>query len=99
MNVSRPDSLFRQSVASLLTALLMSLMAAPVTAQQSDATVRLLAELVNADGASGFEGPVRDILKREWAPLVSELRTDGMGNLLGSLAGQSESPRVLLMAH
>jgi len=67
--------------------------------QQLDPTVRLLEELVNADGASGFEGPVRDILKREWGPLVSDLRTDGMGNLLGTLPGQADAPRVLLMAH
>ena len=67
--------------------------------QGRDATVDLLAELTNAHGVVGFEGGVRDILRREWGGLLAELRTDGVGNLLGTLAGQSESPRVLLMAH
>lgn len=67
--------------------------------QQLDATERLLAELTNAHGPSGFESPVRDILKREWAPLLDDLRTDGIGNLLGTLPGDTDSPRVLLMAH
>jgi putative aminopeptidase FrvX len=64
-----------------------------------DATIALLAELTNAHAAPGFEGPVRDILRREWKGLLADLRTDGLGNLLGSLQGTSEGPRVLLMAH
>jgi len=64
-----------------------------------DATVKLLAELTDANGAPGFEGPVRDILRREWRGLVADLRTDGVGNLLGRLPGPADSPRVLLMAH
>ena len=71
----------------------------PVVYAQRDATEELLAELTNAPGASGFEGPVRDILKREWSSLVEDLRIDGLGNLLGTLPGESEQPRVLLMAH
>lgn len=61
--------------------------------------MRLLAELTNAHGASGFEGPVRNILRREWQGLLADLRTDGLGNLLGTVRGQTEEPRVLLMAH
>jgi putative aminopeptidase FrvX len=68
-------------------------------AAEPDAVVRLLAELTNAHGAPGFEGPVRTILRREWQGLVSDLRTDGLGNLLGTVAGGSAEPRVLLMAH
>jgi putative aminopeptidase FrvX len=69
------------------------------TAAQQDATVRLLEELTNANGAPGFEGPVRTILKREWQGLLSDLHTDGFGNLLGSMAGSTGTPRVLVMAH
>jgi putative aminopeptidase FrvX len=72
---------------------------AAVRAQQPDRTIRLLQELVNAEGASGFEGPVRDILRREWKPLLTDLRTDGMGNLLGTKTGSGTAPRILLMAH
>jgi putative aminopeptidase FrvX len=85
-------------VASVIVMLGLNVGGAVVYAQQ-DATEELLAELTNAPGASGFEGPVRDILKREWSGLVEDLRTDGLGNLLGTLPGASEQPRVLLMAH
>jgi putative aminopeptidase FrvX len=64
-----------------------------------DATVRLLQELTNANAAPGFEGPVRTILKREWQGTLKDLRTDGIGNLLGSLPGTGAAPRVLVMAH
>ena len=36
----------------------------PTIAQSRDATEKLLAELTNEHGPSGFEGPVRDILRR-----------------------------------
>ncbi|MGH9388532.1 MAG: M42 family metallopeptidase, partial [Vicinamibacteria bacterium] len=66
---------------------------------EADETEKLLEELTNAHGVSGFEGPVRDILRREWKDLLTDLHTDGIGNLIGSLPGSSDSPRVLLMAH
>ncbi len=66
-------------------------------AAQDDPTVTLLRELTNADAAPGFEGPVRNILKREWQGIVKDLHTDGIGNLLGTLPGSG--PRVLVMAH
>ena len=69
-------------------------------AQQTlDETEQLLAELTNAHGVSGFEGEVRNILRREWRELLPDLHTDGLGNLLGTFPGDTESPRVLLMAH
>src|SRR3990172_3632918 len=71
----------------------------PPGGRSLDATERLLEELTNAHGVPGFEGPVRDILRREWRDLLTDLHTDGLGNLIGSLRGSSDSPRVLLMAH
>ena len=66
----------------------------------SDASsLALLEELTNADAPSGFEGPVRDILRTRWQGLLQNLHTDGVGNLLGELPGGSGQPRVLLMAH
>jgi putative aminopeptidase FrvX len=70
-----------------------------VSLSEADETEKLLEELTNAHGVSGFEGPVRDILRREWNDLLIDLHTDGIGNLIGSLPGSSYSPRVLLMAH
>lgn len=68
-------------------------------AQTADPVVKHLEELTNAHGAPGFEGPVRNILRREWKDLVTNMRTDGMGNLLGTLPGPAAGPKVLLMAH
>jgi putative aminopeptidase FrvX len=73
--------------------------ASSATAAPADSVVRLLAELTNAHGAPGFEGPVRNILRREWQGLLSDMRTDGLGNLLGTLRGSADDPRVLIMAH
>ena len=67
--------------------------------QPLDDTERLLEELTNAHGVSGFEGEVREILRREWRELLPDLHTDGVGNLLGTLPGGPDGPRVLVMAH
>jgi putative aminopeptidase FrvX len=71
------------------------------SAQDSlDDTELLLAELTNAHGVVGFEGEVRQILRREWSGLLTDLHTDGVGNLLGRVPGGTDGgPRVLLMAH
>ncbi len=69
------------------------------TQQPLDDTERLLEELTNAHGVSGFEGEVREIFRREWRELLPDLHTDGIGNLLGTLPGGPDRPRVLVMAH
>lgn len=85
---------------SLFAAALGAAGLAPVVgAQQADRVVLLLEELTNAHGAPGFEGPVRNILRREWQGLLSDVRTDGLGNVFGTRRGSSDGPRVLLMAH
>ncbi|WP_243453446.1 hypothetical protein [Polymorphobacter multimanifer] len=50
----------------------LALLAAPATAQ--DRTARLLGELADAHGPSGFEEPVRKIVVRELAPLTDSIR-------------------------
>ena len=62
-------------------------------------TERLLEELTNAYGPTGFEAPVRAIMRRELEPLASSLETDGIGSLIATLRGDSERPRVMLAAH
>jgi hypothetical protein len=49
----------------LMVAILAAMPVIQVGAQRDDRVVRLLAELTNAHGAPGFEGPVRNILRRE----------------------------------
>jgi len=59
----------------------------------------LLLELSNAPGPSGFENPVREIMKRELSPFVDSLNTDGMGSLIGIKNGSSSSLNIMLSAH
>lgn len=70
-------------------------------AVEKDNMIQLLEKLSNAPGASGFEGPIRELLKAEWQPLLSEMKVDGMGNLTGTLSKENDQnkPRILLMAH
>jgi len=60
---------------------------------------RLLEELSNAHGPSGFEEPVRAIMRREFAPLADDLDTDGVGSLIARFKGTSDAPRVMMAAH
>ena len=60
---------------------------------------RLLEELTNAYGPSGFEGPVRAIMQREMSPLADHMETDGLGSLISVLRGNSEAPRIMMAAH
>jgi putative aminopeptidase FrvX len=66
---------------------------------QGNRASRLLEELSNAPGPSGFEGPVRDIMVRELHALGVETSTDGLGSVIGVLVGSSERPRIMLAAH
>ncbi|MDP6101979.1 MAG: M42 family metallopeptidase, partial [Dehalococcoidia bacterium] len=59
----------------------------------------LLEELTNAYGPSGFEGPVRSIMQREFSPLSDHLETDGMGSLLARLGDDRDVPRIMMAAH
>ena len=60
---------------------------------------KILEELTNAYGPSGFEGPVRDIMRRELEPLSDHIEVDGIGSLIARKDGASDSPRIMLAAH
>lgn len=59
----------------------------------------LLEALTNAYGPSGFEGPVRALVRRELAPIADSIETDGLGSLIARLDGTSDAPRVMVTAH
>jgi len=67
--------------------------------RELDRIERLLEELTNAPGPSGFEGPVRAIVRREITPLATSVETDGLGSLIATLKGSSDGPRVMMAAH
>ncbi len=63
-----------------------------------DATYRLLEELTNASGASGFETDIRTIMHREFKALSSELGSDKLGSIYAVKKG-GPGPRIMLDAH
>jgi putative aminopeptidase FrvX len=58
---------------------------------------RLLTQFSNAHGLSGYEDDVAALLRTELQPLVDEVRTDAMGNVIGIRGGQG--PAVMVAAH
>lgn len=63
----------------------------------------LLKELVEADGVSGHEGPVREVLQKAIEDRVDETRVDALGNLIAIRYGRGARDggprRVLVSAH
>lgn len=59
--------------------------------------MELLAQLMNALGPSGSEGPVRDIIKKVIEPFVDEIKIDKFGNLIAHKIGTGD--RIMFVAH
>jgi endoglucanase len=66
---------------------------------KEDRVIRLWEELTNAHGPSGFEGPVREILTREFTAAGLEVSTDGLGSVIGVARGAAPQPRIMVDAH
>lgn len=59
----------------------------------------LLSELMLIPGLSGYESRVRQRLARELADMGIATRSDRLGNLIATIAGDSAAPSVMLFAH
>lgn len=60
----------------------------------------LLEELTNANGVSGDEMEIREIIRKKVAPYADEIKVDGMGNLLVIKHAKQPNPiKVMLDAH
>ena len=59
----------------------------------------LVSELMLIPGLSGYEGRVRQRLARELADLGIAARSDRLGNLIATIAGDSTAPSVMVFAH
>ena len=73
----------------------LGLLAHPLAAQ--DRTERLLAELADAPGPSGFEEQVRAIMVRELKPLADTISYDGVGSVIARQG--AAGPKIMLDAH
>ena len=58
----------------------------------------LLRELTETNGVPGYEGRVRDIVRRELTDEVDTIESDGMGNLVGTIEGTGDQ-HVVVAAH
>ena len=58
-----------------------------------------LQRLVETHAPSGYEAPVADLLRDEWAALVDEFESDRLGSLNGIKRGQGGGRKLMLAAH
>jgi putative aminopeptidase FrvX len=60
-----------------------------------------LKNLITAPGLSGYESPVRDLIKEAWRPLTDEFHISRLGSLHALRRGSAAAPRLslLLEAH
>jgi len=64
-----------------------------------DYSEQLLKEITEANGVSGYEGEVREIMVREMTPLADSIEFDRMGSVMGVKKGSDDSPRVMVIGH
>jgi len=60
---------------------------------------QLLKKLVEANGPSGHEENVRNIIKEELANYVDEVKVDNLGNLICTKKGAKDTPKAMVLAH
>ncbi|MFO7926636.1 MAG: M42 family metallopeptidase [Halobacteriota archaeon] len=59
----------------------------------------LLTELVETPGVPGYEDLIRALVRDELGPHVDQLRSDSMGNLVGTIEGATPGYEVVVAAH
>ncbi|MGE7306800.1 M42 family metallopeptidase [Priestia megaterium] len=59
----------------------------------------LLKELTEANGAPGFEKPIRQIMKREIEKTGAKTVSDRLGSIFGEKCGSENGPKILLAGH
>jgi putative aminopeptidase FrvX len=60
-----------------------------------------LKDLCAVAAPSGYEAPVRDVIRAAWTDWIDEFRVDGMGSLIAVKHGTGSAPRrkIMLCAH
>ncbi|GAA0257484.1 M42 family metallopeptidase [Halobaculum roseum] len=59
----------------------------------------LLRDLTESHGPVGYETEPREIVVREFERAVDRVRTDAMGNVVGTVEGDDDAPELLIAAH
>jgi putative aminopeptidase FrvX len=63
-----------------------------------DRTEKLLKEITEVPGISGYESEVRGVMRRYLEP-VAKIEQDRMGSIIGVRRGTADGPRVMLAGH
>ena len=58
----------------------------------------LLAELTESDGVPGYEDRIREIVREELSSTTDEVRTDAVGNVVGTIHGDADY-EIVVAAH
>jgi len=61
-------------------------------------SIQILEELTNATGVSGFEGEVRDLIRRHLEPLTN-IEIDNLGSIIAEKTGTTGEPRIMIAGH
>ena len=56
-----------------------------------------LKSLISVSGLSGYEGPVANLIREKWEPLVDQISISHLGSLHGLKKGRGKSPRPSIM--
>ncbi|HHW40016.1 MAG TPA: M42 family metallopeptidase [Syntrophomonadaceae bacterium] len=62
-------------------------------------SLEILKTLTETPGVSGFEGPIRKVLREYLAPLASEVTADHLGSLIAVKKGTADEPKLMIAAH
>ncbi len=60
--------------------------------------IKLLSQICKAPGAPGYEQEIRQLIQKEVAPLVDEVKIDNLGNLIAIKKGTADK-KVMVAAH
>ena len=60
-----------------------------------------LIEMISAPGLSGFEAPIREIVRSSWQPYSDQMKVNNLGSLQAIQLGEGPEPRpaVMIAAH
>ena len=64
-----------------------------------DFDYELLVDLLEAPGVPGYEDRIRKLVRAELDPHVDRLRSDAMGNLVGTIEGRNRGYEAVVAAH
>jgi putative aminopeptidase FrvX len=64
-----------------------------------DALLKMYEELTCTHGVSGYEEPVRQVMKKYLEPVSDQIITDNLGSIAGVKIGKTGGPRIMIAGH